>query len=77
MDDLISLIKTTLSIDLPLRSDTPLLSSGLVDSFGVVILLGHLEDRFGVELDETQIGVETFDTPEQILRSIESSTAST
>lgn len=75
MDQLITLIRQTLDIGLPIQADTPLLSSGLVDSFGVVVLLGAIEDEFGVSLDETQLDVDTFDTPEQILGTVESAAA--
>ncbi len=75
MDQLITLIRQTLDIALPIQADTPLLSSGLVDSFGVVVLLGAIEDEFGVSLDETMLDVATFDTPEQILHTVESAAA--
>ena len=70
VDRLIDLIRTELHIDMPLDEQTPLLTSGIVDSFGVVTLLGAIEDQFGVLLDDSELSAETFDTPEQILRLI-------
>ena len=71
MQELIELIRQTLDIDLELAEDTPLLSAGLVDSFGLVVLLGAIEERYSVTLDESELGVETFDTPAQILDRIQ------
>ena len=67
IDELIGLIRSELRVDVPLDEQTPLLSSGIIDSFGVVTLLGAIEDRFGVVLDEAELSAETFDTPRQIL----------
>ena len=69
--ELMGLIRSELQVDVPLDEQTPLLSSGIIDSFGVVNLLGAIEDRFGVVLDETELSAETFDTPQQILGLIE------
>ena len=71
VDQLIDLIRTELHIDMSLDEQTPLLSSGIVDSFGVAVLLGAIEDHYGVWLDETELSAETFDTPTQILHLIE------
>lgn len=70
MQALIQLIHQTLQIDLVLADDTPLLSSGLVDSFGVVVLLGAIEEEYDVTVDESEVSVDTFDTPAQILEVI-------
>jgi acyl carrier protein len=50
----------------PVEADTPLLSSGLVEPLRVPELLQALEEHFGIEIDPGEIGVENFDTPEQI-----------
>jgi acyl carrier protein len=42
--------------------DTPLFSSGIVDSFGVLELIAFLEDRFGVEVDPSRHELHEFDT---------------
>jgi acyl carrier protein len=42
--------------------DTPLFSSGIVDSFGVLELISFLEDAFKIDLDPSQHDIEEFDT---------------
>jgi acyl carrier protein len=71
VDDLIALIRAELRIDLDLDATTPLLSSGIVDSLGVVVLLTAVEEQYGVVIDEELVGVDTFDTPAQIMDLIE------
>jgi acyl carrier protein len=66
VQEVIRLIQQTLHIELALAEDTPLLSSGLVDSFGLVVLLAAIEEEYDVTLDESEIGVDTFDTPAQV-----------
>ena len=45
-----------------LRDDTPLLSSGILDSLATIGLVALLEQRFGVELDVYDTSVERFDS---------------
>ena len=52
--------------------DTPLLSSGLVDSLSLAALLEVLHAHFGAAIDPSEIGVDNFDTPRQIERVIRS-----
>lgn len=72
MDELVALIRAELRVEEDLAPTTPLLSSGLVDSLSVVVLLSAIEEHYGVVIDEAKVGVETFDTPEQILEHLES-----
>jgi acyl carrier protein len=51
--------------------DSPLLSSGTIDSLNLSNLLAFLESRFGVRIDTMDIGYDNFDTPSQMLRMIE------
>lgn len=51
--------------------DTPLLSTGIVDSFDVNALLGAIEDRYEVVIDPEDVDVHSFDTPAQMLLRIE------
>jgi serine acetyltransferase len=46
--------------------DTPLLSTGLVDSLNVAVVLDALERRYVVRVPPETVSVETFDTPRQI-----------
>lgn len=49
-----------------LRNDTPLQSSGLLDSLAVVNLADFLEQQFHVKLDFRDTSVERFDRIEDI-----------
>lgn len=63
---LIALINEVADLGEPIDSDTPLISTGIIDSFDVVALLTAVEDRFGVTIDPEEVDVETFDTPSQM-----------
>jgi acyl carrier protein len=49
-----------------IKSDEPLLSSGLVDSFHLVDLSLFVEKSFGVRIDDAELNASTFDTLEQL-----------
>jgi acyl carrier protein len=49
-----------------LGGDTPLFSSGIVDSFGVLELIAFLEDTFHVTIDPGVHDLEEFDTVDKI-----------
>ena len=51
--------------------DTELLMSGLIDSLGIVDLVGWLEDRLRVEIDPAEIVIENFETPRAVLALVE------
>jgi acyl carrier protein len=51
---------------MPLASDTPLLSAGLLDSFAIVTLLAALDGAFGIDVDVDQVEIEQFETPGSI-----------
>ena len=53
-----------------LRDDTPLLSSGILDSLGALGLVSFIEQKYGVELDTHDTSIEQFDRIEDIARSI-------
>lgn len=72
MEQLLHLIRTELHIDEPIEAKTPLISSGIIDSFDVVALLSVIERHYGVEIHPESIDVESFDTPAHILNRIES-----
>jgi acyl carrier protein len=54
-----------------LRDDTPLVSSGILDSLGALGLVSFIAEQFGVELDVYDTSVEHFDRIEDIAQSIE------
>ena len=49
-----------------LAFDAPLISSGIIDSFGVLELIAFLEEHFGVEIDPARHDLNDFDTVEKI-----------
>lgn len=52
--------------------DEPLLSSGVVDSFGLLELIAFVEDTFGVRIDPARLGLERLDTVDRIVALVES-----
>ena len=49
-----------------LKDDTPLRTSGILDSMATLALVSFLEQRFGVEIDAHETGIETFDRIDDI-----------
>jgi acyl carrier protein len=49
-----------------LRDDTPLLSSGILDSLAALNLATHLEQQFGIQISAYDLGVEHFDRIDDI-----------
>ncbi len=47
--------------------DTPLISSGLIDSFSLVSLQRFIESEWGKRIPAPRITEETFDTVEQMI----------
>lgn len=65
LDQIITLLKDVLSLDdgVELTAATPLLGAlPELDSMAVVNLIGALEDRFGIAIDDDEIGASTFET---------------
>lgn len=71
MDRLLELLRGRVRRDSPFDQRTPLLSSGLVDSFHLAELIAAIEAEYGVRIPESEIGVDNFDTPEQMLELVE------
>lgn len=53
-----------------LRDDTPLQTSGILDSLATVGLIAFVEEQFGVELDVSDTSVERFDTVADIAATV-------
>lgn len=53
-----------------LRDDTPLLSSGILDSLATVTLVSFLEKRFSIELNVYDTSIEHFDKIDDIARCV-------
>jgi len=52
--------------------DDPLISSGIIDSFGVLEVIAFLEDTFRVVIDPTRHEVTEFETVNRIAALVES-----
>jgi acyl carrier protein len=55
-----------------IKTDQPLISGGLIDSFSLVDLALFVEDNFSVHLDDSELNKETFDTLDQLADLIQS-----
>jgi acyl carrier protein len=53
--------------DVELSADTPLISSGIVDSFSMVSLKRFLERQYDVSLPDEEASAEAFDTVRSII----------
>jgi len=51
--------------------DDPLVSTGVIDSFGVLEVVAFLEDTFGIVLDATRLQVTEFETVHRITALVE------
>jgi len=49
-----------------LLNDTPLRTSGIIDSLGTIQLVTYVEEEFGIELEAHETGIERFDCIEDI-----------
>lgn len=48
--------------DHELKSDTSLLETGIVDSTGVLELIGYLEEHYGIKVEDDELVPENLDT---------------
>jgi acyl carrier protein len=49
-----------------LRDDTPLKSTGVLDSLAVLNLVAYIEEAFGIDIEAHETGVDSFDRIESI-----------
>jgi acyl carrier protein len=54
-----------------LDAETPLVSSGIIDSLRFAELLALVEKHYGVKIDANDVGIDNFDTAAQILAYVE------
>jgi len=54
-----------------LTADTVLISSGLIDSFSLVDMAMFIEETFGVQVHDTELNAETFDTLGELAELVE------
>jgi acyl carrier protein len=57
---------------LPLRNDTPLIETGILDSLGLLSLLVFLEEQFHIWVDDYEVIPENFHTVDAICAYIRS-----
>ncbi len=55
-----------------ISADEKLISSGVIDSFSLMDLALFVEDTFGVQIDDTELNADTFDTLEALAELIQS-----
>jgi len=67
--ELVNFVRTNLLPGAPeaITSETRLLGDGLVDSMGLVLLAGFIEERFGVRLDDADLRAGELETIADIL----------
>ncbi len=53
--------------DIEVANDTPLISSGIVDSFSMVSLKTFLEKKYSINLPDAEATPEAFDTVDSIV----------
>ncbi|MCP3980851.1 MAG: acyl carrier protein [bacterium] len=58
--------------DLELEATTPLISSGIVDSFSMVSLKRFIEGEYSIQIADAEATPEAFDTVDSIVALIES-----
>jgi acyl carrier protein len=54
-----------------ITEDTPLISSGIVDSFSMVSLKMYLEENYDIKMGDDEASTETFDTVRSICSMVE------
>ncbi len=60
-----------------LEDNTPLISSGLIDSIGMIGLIAFIEGRFGIEFHAREVAADKLDTLAKIEALIEKKLAAT
>ena len=55
-----------------IANDDALISSGLVDSFSLVDLSIFIEEKFGVQIEDTELNADTFDTLDELAALVQS-----
>lgn len=58
-----------------LKTDQPLISSGLIDSFSLVDLALFIEDTFNIHLDDSELNKDVFDNLDQLAELVASRAA--
>jgi serine O-acetyltransferase len=64
--EVLALLEEIVDTSIPLASDTPLLSSGIVDSLALAALVSSIEDRYSLTIDTGRVTKEEFDSAQHI-----------
>jgi acyl carrier protein len=57
--------------DVPLSDDDSLVEKGLIDSTGILELVSFLEERYGVDIQDTELVPENLDSINALTRFVE------
>ena len=57
--------------DKEIKFDTPLISSGIVDSFSMISLKRFLETKYNIQIPDSKATAEAFDTVNNIVKTVE------
>jgi acyl carrier protein len=75
-NDLVEYLRDELGVDTDeIDADTPLFSSGVIDSFALVQLITYIEDRCQIRLDAADVSLENLDSINRILAMVERTAA--
>lgn len=66
-DHLILFLKDTLRLDGDVTSDSPLFTSGALDSVAMMNLIAFVEERAAIQVRADQVTLENFDTAGRIV----------
>ena len=67
-EDVYTALRDELGVDVQaIADDTPLFSSGVIDSFSLVSLILFIETRAGVKVEPTDVSLENLDTVTRIV----------
>jgi len=53
--------------DIEVTADSILFSDGTIDSLGMVEIIGHLEEKNGIEVSQEDVTLDNFDTVDRII----------
>jgi acyl carrier protein len=67
-DKIIEQLHSISGFDGEVDADTPLFSSGALDSIAMISLIAFVEQEVGIEIRADEVTLENFDTPERISR---------
>jgi len=66
LDRVLKVVSTAVPADTKVEPTTALLDQNLIDSMGLLILVGALDEEFGIHLDTDDLTIQNFATPTTI-----------